>query len=166
IVLYPQASNGSGNPLGCWDWWGYDDARYAKKNGNQMQAVKAMVDRIASGAVSLNAPTGLSVVATNDTSISLVWNAVSGAGGYNIYRNGGKVNSSATTTFVDSGLASGTEYRYIVKATGSSGAEGKPSSEIVGTTTGPAPAVAPPTNLQAGAVTDTTVALSWSAATG
>ena len=29
IVLYPQATPTSSNPLGCWDWWGYDDPSYA-----------------------------------------------------------------------------------------------------------------------------------------
>jgi poly(3-hydroxybutyrate) depolymerase len=52
IVLYPQADalyfgrGGKSNPYGCWDWWGYDDDRYARKDGRQMRAVKAMVDRV------------------------------------------------------------------------------------------------------------------------
>lgn len=47
IVLYPQVAGSSpGNPNGCWDWWGYDDANYAKKSGRQMAAIKGMVDRI------------------------------------------------------------------------------------------------------------------------
>jgi len=50
IVLYPQAYSEPNNPKGCWDWWGYDDMNYATKTGRQMAAVKAMVDRIASGA--------------------------------------------------------------------------------------------------------------------
>lgn len=52
IVLYPQtkASNsGPTNPNGCWDWWGYDDANYSKKSGNQMLMVKKMLDRLAAG---------------------------------------------------------------------------------------------------------------------
>ena len=54
IVLYPQAtnSNAEGNLLGCWDWWGYDDANYAFKNGRQMAAIKMMIDRIAGAALS------------------------------------------------------------------------------------------------------------------
>jgi hypothetical protein len=43
----------------CWDWWGYDDPNYAIKIGRQMAAVRQMMGRIASGAVSLPAPTGL-----------------------------------------------------------------------------------------------------------
>jgi hypothetical protein len=46
IVLYPQATAYGPNPLGCWDWWGYDDPAYAVKTGRQMAAVKSMIDRI------------------------------------------------------------------------------------------------------------------------
>lgn len=56
IVLYPQATPTPSNPLGCWDWWGYDDANYAAKTGRQMAAVRGMVARIASGAVSSPTP--------------------------------------------------------------------------------------------------------------
>ncbi|MCW2285987.1 hypothetical protein M2323_003824 [Rhodoblastus acidophilus] len=52
IVLYPQATSSTllGNPLGCWDWWGYDDANYALKKGRQMLAVKRMIDRVSGDA--------------------------------------------------------------------------------------------------------------------
>jgi hypothetical protein len=55
IVLYPQtiARYGWGfdgsfvvNPYGCWDWWGYTGADYNTKSAPQIQAVKAMVDRL------------------------------------------------------------------------------------------------------------------------
>jgi poly(3-hydroxybutyrate) depolymerase len=48
VVLYPQtiAMNGS-NPNGCWDWWGYLNSSYAQKSGPQMQALSAMVARVA-----------------------------------------------------------------------------------------------------------------------
>jgi poly(3-hydroxybutyrate) depolymerase len=49
VVLYPQtvATSGS-NPEGCWDWWGYlNDPDYAQKSGPQMQALSAMVARVA-----------------------------------------------------------------------------------------------------------------------
>ena len=53
VVLYPQAiawtrssdpSGLSGNPNGCWDWWGYSGPGYYRRDGKQMQAVKAMID--------------------------------------------------------------------------------------------------------------------------
>jgi len=47
VVLYPQTGKAATN--GCWDWWGYDDANYAKKSAPQMKAIVAMLDRLASG---------------------------------------------------------------------------------------------------------------------
>ena len=52
VVLYPQTiARQSGNPNGCWDWFGYDSADYAKKTGPQMKMAKAMVDGLVSGAI-------------------------------------------------------------------------------------------------------------------
>ncbi|WP_164844350.1 poly(3-hydroxybutyrate) depolymerase [Azoarcus sp. DN11] len=57
IVLYPQVRPRSGfawgslrwvyNPKGCWDWWGYADPDYATRNGGQIKAVRAMLERLA-----------------------------------------------------------------------------------------------------------------------
>jgi poly(3-hydroxybutyrate) depolymerase len=50
VVLFPQAvSIPYLNPNGCWDWWGYTDGNYANRQGVQIAAIRAMVDRIASG---------------------------------------------------------------------------------------------------------------------
>jgi poly(3-hydroxybutyrate) depolymerase len=49
IVLYPQAIArwwGTYNPKGCWDWWGYTGSEYHTKEGAQIRAVKAMLDRL------------------------------------------------------------------------------------------------------------------------
>jgi poly(3-hydroxybutyrate) depolymerase len=49
IVLYPQAIArwwGTYNPKGCWDWWGYSGSEYHTKEGAQIRAVKAMLDRL------------------------------------------------------------------------------------------------------------------------
>lgn len=49
IVLYPQVIGRYWllyNPRGCWDWWGYTSARYATKEGPQIRAVLAMVERL------------------------------------------------------------------------------------------------------------------------
>jgi poly(3-hydroxybutyrate) depolymerase len=60
IVLYPQTITRHGfgfrpwkfsyvvNPLGCWDWWGYDSANYYRKDGPQMRAVRKMIERLGS----------------------------------------------------------------------------------------------------------------------
>ena len=51
VVLFPQAvSIPFTNPNGCWDWWGYTGAHYADQRGVQIGALRAMVDRLGSGA--------------------------------------------------------------------------------------------------------------------
>lgn len=34
------------NPYGCWDFYGYSSPDYFNREGIQMKAVKAMVDRL------------------------------------------------------------------------------------------------------------------------
>ncbi len=51
VILYPQAVTvPARNPNGCWDWWGYTDEHYADRQGVQVGALRAMVDRLAAGA--------------------------------------------------------------------------------------------------------------------
>lgn len=50
VVLYPQTISKPLKNLNGWDWWGYDDDAYAVRQGRQMRAVKAMVDRITAAA--------------------------------------------------------------------------------------------------------------------
>ena len=46
IVIYPQAKSSFGNPNACFDWWGFTDENYANREGVQMKAIKAMIDRV------------------------------------------------------------------------------------------------------------------------
>lgn len=56
IVLYPQTVQRSGfaggswkwvyNPKGCWDWWGYSGIDYHTRDGAQIKAVRAMIERL------------------------------------------------------------------------------------------------------------------------
>jgi len=49
IVLYPQAEASRVspmNPLACWDWWGYSGDDYLEREGAQLAAVRAMVERL------------------------------------------------------------------------------------------------------------------------
>ena len=169
VVLYPQtAPSSTGNPNGCWDWWGYDDANYAKKSGRQMVAIKGMVDRVTAGFSALPAPAGLSVSGVTNSSVSLAWSAVSGAAGYNVYRSGSKVNASLVTApaYTDTGLASGSSYSYTVKAVNSGGSSGAESAVVNATTSGNPPPLATPANLAVTGQTASTVSLAWSAASG
>jgi hypothetical protein len=49
MVLYPQATTTSSNPLGCWDRWGYPSSDDALKSAPQIDATMTMVAQITSG---------------------------------------------------------------------------------------------------------------------
>ncbi|MEX0172120.1 fibronectin type III domain-containing protein [Streptomyces sp. LMG1-1-1.1] len=141
IVLYPQATTMTGNPRGCWDWWGYKSADYAQKSGPQMTAVmnmaKALGATTTGAPATLPAPTGLAVTGTTAAGASLAWNTVSGAASYNVYRDGTKVNATPVTavTFTDTGLTAGTTYNYTVAAVDASGTVGFKAAPVTATTT-------------------------------
>ncbi|MFJ9149863.1 chitinase [Streptomyces sp. NPDC102270] len=80
------------------------------------------------------APTGLAVSGTSSSSVSLAWNTVSGATGYNIYRNGTKVTAVTGTSATVTGLAASTSYSFQVTAVNSAG-ESVKSGAVTGTTT-------------------------------
>ena len=144
VVLYPQTSTSATNS--CWDWWGYDSANYAKKSGPQMAAVKAMVDRLASGSAPaapapLAAPGGVTATGATASAMKLAWAAVPGAAGYDVWRGPTKVNATplATTSVTDSGLYAATTYHWTVAAVDASGRDGPGSTPVAATTTGSAP---------------------------
>ncbi|MET9788147.1 chitinase [Streptomyces canus] len=80
------------------------------------------------------APAGLAVSGTSSSSVSLSWNAVSGATGYNVYRNGTKVTAVTGTSATVTGLAASTSYSFQVTAVNSAG-ESVKSGAVTGTTT-------------------------------
>ncbi|NEB04554.1 glycoside hydrolase family 18 protein [Streptomyces sp. SID13726] len=79
-------------------------------------------------------PSGLAVSGTSSSSVSLSWNAVSGATGYNVYRAGTKVTAVTGTSATVTGLAASTSYSFQVTAANSAG-ESARSSAVTGTTT-------------------------------
>ena len=138
VVLYPQTSAAATN--GCWDWWGYDSADYARKTGPQMAAVKAMVETLASNppASGLPAPTGVAISGATASSMVVSWNAVVGAAGYDVWRDGARITAApvAGSPYTDGGLAAGTTYQWTVGAVDAAGAEGTRSAPASGTTAG------------------------------
>lgn len=46
VVLFPQARATTGNPKGCWDWWGYSTGDFLAGTAPQLAAVHAMVQRL------------------------------------------------------------------------------------------------------------------------
>ncbi|MFI0963241.1 chitinase [Streptomyces sp. NPDC021080] len=79
-------------------------------------------------------PAGLAVSSTTSSSVSLAWNTVSGATGYNVYQGGSKVQAVTGTSATVSGLSASTAYSFQVTATNSAGESAK-SSAVTGTTT-------------------------------
>lgn len=80
-------------------------------------------------------PGGLRVTGTTNTSVSLAWNAVTGATGYRVYE-GSSVRATVTgTSATISGLAACSTHSYTVAAYNSSGESAK-SAPVSATTTG------------------------------
>ncbi|MEU6605353.1 glycoside hydrolase family 18 protein [Streptomyces shenzhenensis] len=79
------------------------------------------------------APSGLAVSGTTSSSVSLAWSTVSGATGYNVYRDGTKVTAVTGTSATLTGLAAATSYTFQVTATNSAG-ESPKSAAVTGTT--------------------------------
>lgn len=153
IVLFPQAqvdstsrqTAASGllpNPNACFDWVGWYGGNFAQKAGTQAAAIKAMVDRVSSGGGSgpgaLPAPANVATSSATSSSMVISWSAVTGAAGYNVYRNGTKSNALAftATNYTDTGLAPATTYSWTVRAVDGNGNEGATSSPATGTTAG------------------------------
>jgi len=133
LVLYPQVlASPPNNGLGCWDWWGYDNADYAKKNGPQLLATKRMVDRITAGYAPVAAPANLIATRTSATSIGLSWSPVQGAIGYRVYRNDGALTAGEipNTQYADKNLQRGATYTYTVRAVASNGNAGPASAPV------------------------------------
>lgn len=81
-----------------------------------------------------SAPANLRMTARTRTTISLAWDAVSGAEGYRLYRDGVQIYGGADTAHTDTGLSTETPYAYAVEAFNSGGASTRVTLET--TTTG------------------------------
>ncbi|MFJ8039188.1 glycosyl hydrolase family 18 protein [Kitasatospora sp. NPDC096147] len=113
-------------------------------------------------------------VASNvtETSLTLTWAAATddkGVKNYDVLRGGVKVATVTGTSYTDTGLTKGTAYAYTVIARDTADQTGPASGAVSVTTTGGTnptdlPPSAPGTPVT-GAVNDTSVALSWAAAT-
>lgn len=159
------------NPMGCWDWWGYNDdlparalsgqwpsGSFASARGVQIAAVWRMAEQLADASLGGSlareaAPAGgrpeVAVLDRTASQVLLRWEPVAGASGYRVSRTGGGAGASASAVqatdqpfFADTGLQPGQAYRYTVRAV-VAGREGPPS-DPVGATTPPAPPACDP----------------------
>lgn len=112
-------------------------------------------------------PTGLSGSAPNSSTINLTWNASTdnvAVTGYRVYRNGGQIGTSATTSYADGGRTGSTTYSYQVAAYDAATNVSALTTAInVATPDTIAPST--PTSLSATAVSPSQINLSWGAST-
>ncbi|MFI8203293.1 chitinase [Streptomyces sp. NPDC085937] len=78
-------------------------------------------------------PGGLTVSGTTATSVTLAWNAVSGATGYTVYRDGTRVTAVSGTSATVTGLAASTSYSFQVAAANAAGESPKSAAVSVRT---------------------------------
>ncbi|EFM09962.1 coagulation factor 5/8 type domain protein [Paenibacillus curdlanolyticus YK9] len=101
---------------------------------------QTLTEFIGSGAADTQAPTApgnLTAAASSSSQINLSWNASTdnkGVAGYDVYRNGTLVGSSASTTYSDTGLTASTAYSYTVKAKDGAGNASAASNTASATT--------------------------------
>lgn len=113
-------------------------------------------------------PVDLAVSNRTATSITLTWSAAVdnvGVTKYEIRRNGDKVGEANGTSYSDTGLAPETVYSYTVIAYDAAANASDSSDSFDAVTTPDTQAPSPPENLTVSARTDSSVTLTWSAAT-
>ncbi len=154
IVLYPQAlatSFSPQNPQGCWDWWGYNGPNFAYRDGIQIAAVHAMLQRLAEGSKAApsnqsSEPPRLIATDASDDSVALAWTSGHEGPGYHVYRatdpKGPFVRVTAEAlsgkSYADTGLSPRTRYVYEVRPATNAG-EGTASNRTSIDTRAPAP---------------------------
>ena len=82
-------------------------------------------------------PSGLSATPVSSSQINLSWNASIdnlGVSGYQVFRNGTQIGTTAALSLSDTGLAASTTYTYIVAAFDAAGNVSAPSAPVSATT--------------------------------
>ncbi|MFC6227784.1 Ig-like domain-containing protein [Paenibacillus allorhizosphaerae] len=118
-----------------------------------------------------NAPTGLTVTAMTylpAASVSLVWDAVYGAAGYNLYRTGdndndfAKIGSVAGTSYIDAGVALAGTYQYKITQLTAEQLESVASAPItVSVKDASVPVPAAPTGLSLKGISKEQLTIGW-----
>ncbi|WP_407525381.1 fibronectin type III domain-containing protein [Lacibacter sp. MH-610] len=116
-----------------------------------------------------SAPTNLSVANLAQSSLTLNWTASTdniAVTGYDVYRNGVKINTApvTATTFNVTGLSAATAYQFYVNARDAAGNTSS-NSNTVNVTTPDTQAPTAPSGLTASNIAQSSLTLTWSAAT-
>jgi PQQ-dependent dehydrogenase (s-GDH family) len=116
-----------------------------------------------------SAPTNLTFANLTQSSLTLNWTASTdniAVTGYDIYRNGVKINSSlvTATTFNVTGLSAATAYQFYVTARDAAG-NTSANSNTINVTTPDTQAPTAPSGLTASDIAQSSLTLTWSAAT-
>jgi chitodextrinase len=113
-------------------------------------------------------PANVHTTSVLDTSMTLGWDASTddvGVVGYKIYRDGTLVGTATTPSFTDTGLTPVTNYAYTVKAYDAANNNSAASATLNTTTAYDTTAPSVPANLHSTTQTDSTISLTWDAAT-
>jgi poly(3-hydroxybutyrate) depolymerase len=113
----------------------YTAAVTATDNLGQVSPVCNVAQFLVGTAPALPAPSGLTAGTSTATSVPLTWSSVSGATGYNVYRNGTKITASpvTVTSYTASGLTALTSYSFAVSSVAAAG-ESALSAAVTATT--------------------------------
>ncbi len=127
---------------------------------------------ITAGSTDTVAPTAPTLTAsgTTQTTTNLSWSgAIDNVAvtGYDVYKDGSLLGSTASTSYAVSGLTASTTYVFTVKAKDAAGNASPASNAVSVTTLAPVPDTTAPTapTLSASGTTATTTNLSWTGAT-
>jgi titin len=150
----------------------YYKVKAADSAGESIFSNAATTTTLAPALVVPGVPTGVAATAQSSSSITVNWNAVSGATLYKVYRSPApdsayvQVAAQASNSFQDNGLLASTPYYYKITAADAAGESGY-SSAATATTSAPA-VVAPgiPTGVGATAQSSTSIVVSWTAVAG
>lgn len=110
-------------------------------------------------------PAGLTVGAVTASSIALDWTDSADAKSYQVFRGGAQVGTPSSSSYTDTGLASGTSYSYTVKAVNGSNVSAASGAVTAKTTTAASTTVGPITGRKT-TETKTTISATWTAAKG
>src|SRR5262249_16932374 len=104
----------------------------------------------------------------SSSEITLSWTASIddvGVIGYRIYRDGGQIGTTASTSYQDTGLTGQRTYTYTVAAIDAAGHVSPRSAPVSATTTYPDVAAPTVPNLWSSGVTSTSITITWDAST-